>query len=611
MNTVEEATDCTALLEMATPSLYRGNLFRVLGLPVSATTADVRRQQKRLEMERKLGVTSNGAHGGMLALDPPGTPDETRAALDRLSEPEARLLDEVFWFWPLAADAAEDLALRALERGQAKEATAIWTSGAKQGPATHVAIHNLAVFEHLVALDYEARLTGNGLDTKQRERLGELWARALSRWGQVIESEDFWSALRTRVREMNDARLTTGLVRRIRATLPQALLLINGKIASGAAERRDTDNAHRHIQLIRGATFAASAADQAIREAIAPVRQRIKAAADNAKRAWQKAPQHGNRFARELHAQASPLLGIVDVLLPPNHPSRIALHDMVADAMLEGQVVFVRKTEDWKESVAVLQLACQVAAGDALKHRLPEQIEILRKQSDAGNDWCSAGYWDLATETLARLESIRAQMDGGDLDGAVRQLVEMDAHNGLPPLRRCIAHCLSLKSIRVYNDAQGAFNLDTEVLKVILSRLRAMPEAMISRVLGNPPTPSTPSFMIPPCLCCGSTGYTAWTSFTYKDIPLFMCSNCSYKHNQEITRQKDSLRSQMVHSLELLLLANEVDPGDAGIQRNMKTLKDIARQVECSIPGTRAIKKQLGMQLDRPGILSRLLGIFK
>lgn len=611
MTAVDDRMNCKSLLDMATPCLYRKNLFRVLGLPVSASTADVRRQQKRLDMERKLGVTSNGTVAGLFALVPPATAEDTRAAMDRLADPESRLLDEVFWFWSMKPDAAEDAALRALAAGHAKEAAAVWAAESQKGDRSHVALHNLAVLEHLIALDYEAKLAASGLDDKSKTRLGDLWAKALGRWLETLNSEAFWEDVRLRVRDIDDARLTTGFVRRVRATLPAALLSINAGLAREAAERGDAPTARQHVQCIRDSRFAVEVCDEVLRDSVTPLRQRIKAAIEHAKRSWKSSP-NGNRFVRELHAHTVPLLAIVDSLLPPEHASCVALHDMVADAMLEGQVAFVRKTQDWNEGIRLLQLAQQVAAGPTLKSRLPEQITVLRKNAEDGNDWCSPGYWELPAEVLSQFEDARQRMEAGDLDGAIRALVTMNAHAGLPPQRRCIAYALSIKSVQICNQAQSAFQPETEAIRTILGRLRSLDERSLGLVLSKQPSPNMARFLgVPPCLCCGSTSYSSWTSFTFKDIPMFMCTTCSSRHRAELERQKATLRAQIGLSVQYLAIAQEIDPHDRGIQRNMATIRGIAREVECQVRSTRDLKQQLGISVEQPGFWARLMEIFK
>src|SRR5689334_17499714 len=112
-----EKPECLQLIELATPELYRRNLFRTLSVPITATTAEVRRQQKRLGMMRTLGSTPAKGVDGPLALTPPPNEEDLTKALERLSDPQARLLDEMFWFWPLDSESCSDAAIEAVVQG--------------------------------------------------------------------------------------------------------------------------------------------------------------------------------------------------------------------------------------------------------------------------------------------------------------------------------------------------------------------------------------------------------------------------------------------------------------------------------------------------------------
>ena len=242
-STAVPQSECVELLELATPHLYRRNLFRILGLSINATAADVRRQQKRIEMQRKLGVTASEAADGPLALNPPPTEEELRVAMDRLNDPRSRLLDEVLWFWPTCENIADDAAICALQAGDITQAAEFWTNQASENGCGQIAKHNLAVLHHLLALDGEIQLASGLPQLNGNGHLSEHWSQAYARWEEVFDDEHFWSRVRDRIRELNDASLTTGFARRLQETFPKALLLINGKIALSAAERSDIENA--------------------------------------------------------------------------------------------------------------------------------------------------------------------------------------------------------------------------------------------------------------------------------------------------------------------------------------------------------------------------------
>ncbi|RJQ63191.1 MAG: tripartite tricarboxylate transporter TctB family protein [Desulfobacteraceae bacterium] len=588
----EHRSECEQLLALATPQIYRRNLFRVLGLPVNATSKDVHRQQKRRQMQEKLGVTPSDNRSGPLSLKPPPTEDEIRAAMERLNHPVDRLLDECLWFWPTNASAAADPAIKALESGEVKKASQIWSGQSKTKGPGEVASHNLAVLYHLAALDHEENLTQKSLDQKRQELLANIWRRAFTQWNTVLDGEEFWSVVRERIREMNDLQLTTGFARSIRASLPKALLLINVRIALNAAERGDTDRAKQHILLVSEVAFREGLAEEAVREGLQPIRNRIKTAIDSAKSGWTAMPQHGNRYVRELAEQIKGCLTVVDAILRPGNVSRSSLHDMAVEAMLEGETAFSIKTNDWKEGIDLLELARKNAASDTLRTKIDEDIETNRKNIENGNDWCSPGYWDLPEETTSQLESIREKTRAGDYDGAIRELLALNAQNGEEPMRRCLAFSLSLKGINLANDAQRNFNPETGVIGKILENLREMSEHQRMMTFINKPDPY--STFQPPCLCCQRSGYTNWVNFTYKNIQLFMCSSCSTQHNSQFNAEKTRLRKGIESALEYLLLAQEMDPHDPGVQRNLNALKGTAQELECPIPTTKNLKKKLG-----------------
>lgn len=585
----EHPADCGPLLELTTPHLYRRNLFRVLGLSVHATARDVERQQRKRQMQANLGLASTEGDDGPLALKPLPTDEDIRAALERLHRPLERLLDEVFWFWPTNGNGAADPALYALQEGQVERAVELWMAQSSEDGQGQIAAHNLAVLDHLMALDSEVHLASERLDTEQEIRVTDLWRRAFVRWKAVLDGEEFWSVVKNRVRDLNDVQLTTGVVRRIHGTLPTALLLINAQMAYNAAERSDTARAQRHMRLLQDANFGAAHADEAIREALKPIRNRITTATDHAKSRWSRTPQHGNQDVRDLHEQAKSLLAVVDALLPPDHLVRAGLHDMVAETMLEGQVAFGKKTNHWQEGITLLQLAQELAVGESVRSQLAENIGILRENVKAGNDWYAPGYWELPEETVAQLEAAYEKERAGDYDGAIRVLVVLDPKSG-KPLRRCLACCLSRRGIDLGNEALNAYNGDTAILSKLLGKLRGMDGTLLALTLARRPTPDSSSFMIPPCLCCGRSSYTSWINFTYKDVPLFMCNTCGDEHKSQIERQKSILRQHLSSALQYLLLAEEVDPGDPGVQKNLQSLRKIARDIDCSIPNTRTLK---------------------
>src|SRR5271166_320040 len=106
--------ECRPLIEVAQLDLYRRNPFRITGLVVNASAKAISKHADRLKMMAELGQ-GQGANPAAFALDPPPSVDQIREAMQRLKDPEARVIDEFFWFWPESyGGEGEDPAIQAI-----------------------------------------------------------------------------------------------------------------------------------------------------------------------------------------------------------------------------------------------------------------------------------------------------------------------------------------------------------------------------------------------------------------------------------------------------------------------------------------------------------------
>jgi len=78
--------------------VYRINAFRVTGLRVDARPRDISRHLEKPRNDCE--IRSVQWKSGPLPLDPPPSPDNLREARQRLNDPQRRIIDEFFWFWP-------------------------------------------------------------------------------------------------------------------------------------------------------------------------------------------------------------------------------------------------------------------------------------------------------------------------------------------------------------------------------------------------------------------------------------------------------------------------------------------------------------------------------
>jgi hypothetical protein len=391
----DESTELASLLkESAHPGLYHRNGFRVLELPVEASVRDLTKRRQIVEAAAANGLPLPAGPSRVLPLNPRPDAFATREAVQRLTDPERRLVDEFFWFWAHQAGLSrEDAALRQLCQDNADAAEQIWRKQEREQSQTLVSTHNLAVLHHVRALEYSERhLEGrNGTDageTKYEPATERAqWEEAYRRWVVLLREEGFWSRLTGRIRELDDPRLTTGTARRIRAGLPLALVIINAQLALKAAEKDKFELAKSHVAIMRASSFSQSSCDTALNLATEPIRTRLKGLSKTAAKAAADNPEKANDTCGRLLEQTKPLLAIIDCLLPENHPSRGAVHDDVAIAALDCCVAFGNKTKKWKGCLSLCEAMMSIPVSQSAKERLKGNFETIKGNVEYALCW--------------------------------------------------------------------------------------------------------------------------------------------------------------------------------------------------------------------------------
>jgi hypothetical protein len=584
---------CKAL----TPDLYRTNLFRVLGLPVTAASREVQRREARRALEAKLGLPTDSHAGGSLSLDPPPTQQEVRAAVARLHTPLERFLAEFFWFWPL--DDGQDPALLAIEEGRLSDAAALWRGESAHADRRAAAQHNLAVFFHLCALDREHGLAAAATDAEPPADLDGLWQKALGHWANAHADPACWEIVCRRAAALNDAKVSPRLVSQIRESLPTGLLHIHARLAFAAAERSNLAEVTRHLRFLKWTRFDATARHAALRHALASWEQQVEEAIDRAKTTWHAAPHRANENVRAMYDDCSRLVSIVDVVIDniadpfgsmdggAFADMRDGLRDRIAEAMFEGQVTFAGKVDDWGESAELLELARKMAAGDALRVLLDDNLSSVREHAKAVSEWCAPGYWDLPDATVAVLEEARELTRRGDFERALTMLDALPLSTGRP-LQRAASHCLTVWAVQIFNAAVGEFRQEPAIRRRLIDKLRA--DRSPPRRF---PDAELPDFMKPACPSCGRQDYQRWSQLTIREVPVWLCGDCSDSLDREIEGQRNAFRGVLTSALECQLLAEELYPDDPRSRLNLDILEEHARELHCALPGTASLKARL------------------
>jgi hypothetical protein len=386
-------------MEACTLELYQKNIFRITRLPVDATPKEVARQAQKLQMMEEMGG-SDAAPPSAFALTPPATTEQIRDALARMKEPEVRLVDEFFWYWPEQFGASkDDAAIQALLRGDGQSAIDLWVERENEGSL--VAKHNLAVMFHMFAVDWTNYHVAYGLEEDRDDKIKGYWGDSFGRWEELVDSDDVWNLLKERVQSLEDEALTTGFVRRMRNVLPQALDRINAEAALQFAVQERMDWAQYHVEFMRqthaGQDDVASTAELVL----GPTRKRLEQELNSTEAQGRQHPESGSELAADLMQRCRPLMGIYDLFHGPEAHQRNDLFDLVAKTVLQLLLDHQKATNDNRSFVELTTQALHFATGSHIRERLIQCI--------------SFGEHKLAGETMGPLfASLHAIADGNN-----------------------------------------------------------------------------------------------------------------------------------------------------------------------------------------------------
>lgn len=217
--------------------LFRRNAFRVTGLAPDATPRQVRRAKEESRNAYYLPPDATGA-----PLPPSTDPVELRAAFEVLQDPVARLVHELLWTGTAEQDVRAG-SVRALCR--ALEGTS------ERG-------------------------------TVLTETAWKNWRKGLRSWAEAMRSEATWERARRRAAEIDDPRVTVGLVRTLRQRLQQHVVGVAAGIAVREA-RTSPGTAGRLVRDLRGAGFDTDDVTRTLRAAAQPLLDEVKTACRTAR----------------------------------------------------------------------------------------------------------------------------------------------------------------------------------------------------------------------------------------------------------------------------------------------------------------------------------------
>lgn len=241
------------LLKLADINLYKYNVFRVLGQPVDASEKTINREVKKIKKQLKHNIDIDSSQ----VIKLPKLPQEKykfdedliNGALSRIKEPEYRLIDELFWFWPLKQDDSfNDDGLSALKNGDFARSYSIWESLSNDG--NYVAIHNQAALLLYWVLQMESYAQQRELSKEQLKKKHILWQNVYDNWHACVLNDKIWGHLEARVNDIDDPRLKPNIALELRNNVILFLVYLNLELAIKVVLSNNVSLAEQYIEMI-------------------------------------------------------------------------------------------------------------------------------------------------------------------------------------------------------------------------------------------------------------------------------------------------------------------------------------------------------------------------
>jgi hypothetical protein len=273
----------------------------------------------------------------------------------------------------------------------------------------------------VVAAEYQGPFE---INSEQAHRLDALWVNSLAAWASRFEAPEFWAHAKERVQQIDDPRLTTGTVRRMRDHLPRHIAAVTADLAVRAAAL-DYYAADRLVQLLNESPFSDDVVDDVLREAIRPAERVIRATCTNARDGLLADENRAASLADEVLAKVAEPMRVVEALMGNKDSVTVALSDDIALVVNNCAVAHHRVTERPGTASRLLARAKPFAYVHSTVELIDNNIEVIAMEdlTKEMHALCERGHVNGADRRRRALLNV---MPEGDLKDALREIPPND-----------------------------------------------------------------------------------------------------------------------------------------------------------------------------------------
>jgi hypothetical protein len=533
---------------VANPDVYRLNAYRLTQLPVPGTAVP----------------------GKLLAMTPVPEARIVEEGRERLAHPERRALEEFFWFWPAESDGQpRDEALERLARGDLNAALQLWQERKEAlGLSRVVALHNLAVVYHHLALDLEHRALSTTLDAGQLRSRETCWRSAWEAWKAFFDDVEAWENRLEKLRAPAIPGVRQATQPQVVASLIQALCHINVHLALHFVAAEQPREVRRQLENVRAAEWPDWYYDDTVRFLVDELKSHIDTLCTACLESSKAHPDQADRAALHLKTAVKPFLLVINQLLPEKSIVRRQVHDAIAMQMLDCVERFGLATQNWKEALRTLTRVHRQGITEATSARIDRGLSEVQEKAGTIAGWCAYGYFDLPSKALAVLEGAQRDAQGKHYDYVIAALEKLlAAWKALAPhadpllARRPLAYCLDRRAIprlqAAWKEACAPLPIfeeaDAEALQQGMDRAQDMFAPGRYRC----------------SVCAAAIIEDRFVKIRHEEHRVMLCPRCGEEGRKQQAKKSRRLHDELMSVRDDLLKAQKLDPQNPDIEDHL------------------------------------------
>jgi len=571
--------DVNFLSQFDCESIYATNAFRLLQLPVSSTDRDITHRKQIIEISLK---NQSPVPDGPCKIYPIDITDDhldLNNLVDSLRDPIRRFYQEFFWFWPVSDDVEQtDPGLPTLSMGGVKKPVKIFSLNSFDPKEAAINLHNMAIFNHFCAL--------NNPESKSSQEIIGFWQEAYKYWSDLAVLSDFWSLLSSRVREVNDPRLSDNHVTTLRESALSILAFTNAQQAVRLIETEDIEGATELLKLIP-TNQKNLPRNNILKLATSTNKERLLAAESAVEPKMKEDPARCDDEIESLLTEGNEELRIFGTIFSNTSPEFAILRDGLVEAVLNALDEFFIKTEDYSRSIDLIKSIEKIPINSKIKKEINNRLENYTDFGDNKHFWHCKDYYNngIPSDLFIRLEEARESYDRQDYAATIKMLdhIASDYQSQSRILHKAIhpplAITLNQQALEMLDKASIFLDAPRQVLTAIANNLKNKDWRCLDSInkiqYGRLEYTNAQLY----CMSCLSIIYGRYYIGKINDLPFVVCERCEMSNREEFDNNKRKARPLLNQSKELLLRANLIQPENKLVKKNLELLRDIFKEV--------------------------------